>query len=95
MIKDVSTASSVDKSGSKRRKLGLGHIWIEYDDGAGAWLLATRPTFYDADKLGGWRLVEERSSDAESSEEEEDDDDVPDDLEDGDDEMSDGDDDDE
>ena len=53
---DVSVASTVDKSGTKRRMLGLGHIWIVYDDGTGGWLLATRPTFFNTAKPGSWRF---------------------------------------
>ena len=83
VIKDVSTASSVDTTGAKRRKLGLGHIWVEYDDGTGSWLLATRPTFYNANKPGGWRLVKEEELRGEEEKyDDDDDDDVPGDLED-------------
>ena len=39
-----------------RRKLGLDHVWIEYDDNTKGWLQVNRPT----SKLlstGGWWLV--------------------------------------
>ena len=55
-IKDVSATSTFDTSGPKRRKLGLGHIWVVYDDGTVGWLLATRPTFYKGNKPGAWRF---------------------------------------
>ena len=91
-ITDVSTESSVDESGGKRRKLGLGWLFIEYDDGAGGWLLATRPSFYRAAKPGGWRFLGDNldvDDDEEDSADEEELESAP-----SDDEMSDGDDDD-
>ena len=56
-IKDFSDGSTIDPASSRRKKLGMGWLWIVYDDGTGGWLLATRPTFYKANKPGGWRLV--------------------------------------
>ena len=56
-IRGISDANTVDMTAAKRKKLGMGWLWIEYKDGTGGWLLATRPTFYKANKPGGWHLV--------------------------------------
>ena len=78
-IKQVSTSGTREG----RKKLGLGWIYVAHDDGTKNWLLATRPTFYNANKPGGWRLVkEEELSGEEEKYDDDDDDDVPDDLED-------------
>ena len=68
-IKDVSTTTSVDTSAGKRRKLGLGHIWIEFDDNTGGWLLASRPTFFRGNKPGAWRFEEDADADMDEDDE--------------------------
>ena len=70
VIEDVSVASTVDTTGPKRRKLGLGHIWVAYDDGTGGWLLATRPTFFNTAKPGSWRFEMEDDDGCEADDEE-------------------------
>ena len=62
-IKDVSVEGTYDTTGTKRRKLGTGWVWIEYDDKTAGWLLATRPTFFNAVKPGGWRFEPEEEED--------------------------------
>ena len=75
-IKGISDASTVDATAAKRKKLGMGWLWIEYADGTGGWLLATRPIFYKAKKPGGGRLVprdgEMGESDGEAADDEDD-----------------------
>ena len=69
-IARVSTARSRDG----RRHLGIGHIYVKYDDGAQAWLLASRPNFFNASKPGAWRF--ERDDDGDDEDDEEGDDDL-------------------
>ena len=71
-IEDVSSAGSYDTTGSKRRKLGLGWLWIKYDDGSFGWLLANRPSFYKAKKPGGWRFDDDDDDDADDADEDSD-----------------------
>ena len=65
----MSTTTSVDTSAGKRRKLGLGHIWIEFDDNTGGWLLASRPTFFRGNKPGAWRFEEDADADMDEDDE--------------------------
>ena len=54
VIKRISAPDTKDG----RRKLGVGHVYIHYDDKTKGWLQANRPTFYNnMSKAGGWRLV--------------------------------------
>ena len=55
VIKRISAPDTKDG----RRKLGVGHVYIHYDELTKGWLQANnRPTFYNnMSKAGGWRLV--------------------------------------
>ena len=69
VIKRISAAGTKDG----RRKLGVGHVYIHYNDKTKGWLQANRPTFYDnMSKAGGWRLV---GNDAQMDDDDDDDDD--------------------
>ena len=52
------TITRMSDAGSRdgRRKLGLGWAFVEYDDGESSWLLASRPTFFNANKAGARRF---------------------------------------
>ena len=52
VIEKTSTANSKDG----RRILGLGWIFVNYDDGFAGWLKADRPTFFNGTKPGSWRF---------------------------------------
>ena len=79
-IKQVSTSGTREG----RKKLGLGWIYVAHDDGTKNWLLATRPTFYNAEKPGAWRF--EPADDDDDGDDDEDDGVRDDDLVDADDE---------
>ena len=46
----------------KKKKIGLGWAFIEYTDESEDWQLL-RPTFYRANRAGGWRLIDEDEAD--------------------------------
>ena len=74
VIRRLSTANTKDG----RRKLGLGHVWVEYDDGTKGWLQVNRPTFFNSYKTGGWWLVGEgEEAQGDSADEGESDGDAP------------------
>ena len=69
VIKRISAAGTKDG----RRKLGVGHVYIHYNDKTKGWLQANRPTFYNnMSKAGGWQLV---GNDAQMDDDDDDDDD--------------------
>ena len=65
------TITRISDEGTKegRRNLGLGWIYVEYDDNETGWLLATRPSFFNARKPGAWRFM--GNADADDDEEDE------------------------
>ena len=58
-ITRVSAADTKDG----RRALGLDWIYVQYDDGESSWLLASRPSFFNARKPGAWRFLKRDGGD--------------------------------
>ena len=52
-------AVSDENSKDGRKTLGLGWIFVSYDDGFSGWLRANRPTFFNGSKPASWRFVSE------------------------------------
>jgi hypothetical protein len=51
----IAAVSTVETTGEDGKTLGTGWIFVKYDDKSSGWLLATRPTFWNATKAGAWR----------------------------------------
>ena len=68
----IAAVSTVETTGEDGKTLGTGWIFVKYDDKSSGWLLATRPTFWNATKAGAWRWWkkgDEDESDDESDDE--------------------------
>ena len=68
----IAAVSTVETTGEDGKTLGTGWIFVKYDDKSSGWLLATRPTFWNATKAGAWRWWKksgEDESDADSDDE--------------------------
>ena len=67
----IAAVSTVETTGEDGKTLGTGWIFVKYDDKSSGWLLATRPTFWNATKAGAWRWWkgDEDESDGDSDDE--------------------------
>ena len=67
----ITDISGEDTEVEGHGKVGMGWIFVEYDDGEKGWIIASRSGFFGTSRAGAWVLVPEGSEEEEQEEEEE------------------------